>query len=176
MTDASDHELVEAIKAGDAAALAALYDRHAGQVLGLLVHWLGDRDGAEDVLQETFWQVWRRAAQYDASRSPPGAWLHLIARSRALDWLRRRRPEGAAGAGAASGPEDPAGALLAEESSQRLRDALSRLPEVQRNAILLAFYDGLTHEQIARRQAAPLGTVKTRIRLGMRRLRRLLEG
>jgi RNA polymerase sigma-70 factor (ECF subfamily) len=174
MTDASDHELVEAIKAGNAAALAALYDRHAGRVLALLVRWLGDRGDAEDLLQETFWQVWRRAAQYDSDRAPPVVWLQLIARSRALDWLRRRRPEAEIRAGAGPVRDDPAGALVEEESSQQVREALGQLPEDQRRVLLLAFFGGMTHEEIARQHAIPLGTVKTRIRLGMRRLRVLL--
>jgi RNA polymerase sigma-70 factor (ECF subfamily) len=177
MKDAPDHELLEAIKAGDRQAFAALYDRHAPRLLGLLARWLGDCGEAEDALQETFWHVWRRAEQYDPTRSPPIVWLQLIGRSRALDRLRRRRPEADPAAGArVAVPDDPAAALVADESSRQVREALALLPEEQRSAILLAFYGGLTHEQVAAHQAAPLGTVKTRIRLGMRRLRQLLEG
>jgi RNA polymerase sigma-70 factor (ECF subfamily) len=174
MTDTADQELIRAVAAGDAVAFAELYDRHAARVLGLLVRWLGDRGEAEDALQETFWHVWRRAARYDPGRAPPAVWLLLIGRSRALDRLRRRRPEAAAAEGADA--DDPAAALVEEESSRQVREALALLPEEQRSAILLAFYGGLTHEQVARRQAIPLGTVKTRIRLGMKRLRQLLGG
>jgi RNA polymerase sigma-70 factor (ECF subfamily) len=175
MTDASDQELVEAIKARDAEAFAALYDRHAPRLLGLLARWLGDRGEAEDALQDTFWQVWQRAAQYDAGQVPPVVWLMLIARSRALD--RRRPPEGGPGADdRAATAEDPAAGLLEDESARQIRDALAKLPEEQRSAILLAFYGGMTHEQVAARQAVPLGTAKTRIRLGMRQLRQYLQG
>jgi RNA polymerase sigma-70 factor (ECF subfamily) len=177
MMSASDYELAEAVKAGDAGAFGELYDRHAPRLLGLLARWLGDREEAEDVLQETFWQVWRRAAQYDAGRSPPIVWLVLIARSLALGRLRRRRTGGGpCAADQVAVADDPAGALLADESSRQVREALGRLPEEQRSTILLAFYGGMTHEQIAGHQAVPLGTVKTRIRRGLCRLRQFLNG
>src|SRR5262245_47958826 len=89
----SDQDLLSRIASGDGAAFADLYDRHAPRLLALLVGWLGRREDAEDVLQDAFWQVWRQADRYDARRSPVEAWLVLIARSRALDHLRRRRPE-----------------------------------------------------------------------------------
>jgi RNA polymerase sigma-70 factor (ECF subfamily) len=175
MTITSDEHLLNHIASGDRAAFAEFYDRQAPRVLALLLRLLGQRGDAEDVLQEVFWQVWSRAHQYDAGRSTPQAWLVLLARSRALDLLRRRNgvprafPPNAAAAG------DAASALENGELAQQLRDALSNLSEEQRSAITLAFYAGLTHEQIALRQAIPVGTVKTRIRLGMQRLRNALN-
>lgn len=172
----SDAELLERIKTGDGTAFAAFYDRHAPRVLGLLVRWLGHRQDAEDILQETFWQVWSRAKQYDAARAAPEVWLLLIARSRALDRLRGRRVQANPPSVEPVAIVDPGGALEQGEAARRLREALAELPEEQRSAIALAYYAGLTYEQVAQRQAIPAGTAKTRIRLGMRRLRRLLGG
>jgi RNA polymerase sigma-70 factor (ECF subfamily) len=141
-----------------------------------LVRWLGRRCDAEDILQETFWQVWRRAAEYNPGRSPPEAWLVLIARSRGADFLRQRRPEAALPAGRE--PEtmaDPCTTLARNEAAEQVRVALGQLPEEQRGALTLAFFAGLTHEQVARRQGVPVGTAKTRIRLGMKRLRYALS-
>lgn len=170
----SDQQLLSGIAAGDRDAFAEFYDRHAPRALGLLVKLLGARGDAEDVLQEVFWQVWSRAGQYDAARSTPQVWLYLLLRSRALDQLRRRRAGTAPPAYAAAGDSDPVRDLERGEASERVRQALAQLPEEQRSAITLAFYSGLTHEKVAQHQSIPVGTVKTRIRLGMKRLRDLL--
>jgi RNA polymerase sigma-70 factor (ECF subfamily) len=173
--ESSDLHLLSRIASGDAGAFAAFYDRHAPVVLGLLVKMLGRRADAEDVLQETFWQVWRQAARYDPARSSPQGWLVLLARSRALDSLRRRRPAGEApDAADRAADADPAHGLEQGEQARLVETALARLPEEQRRAIRLAFFGGLTHEQVAEQLAVPLGTAKTRIRLGMQRLRGLL--
>jgi RNA polymerase sigma-70 factor (ECF subfamily) len=170
----SDAELLHHVASGDRTAFAEFYDRHAGRVLGLLRAMLRAPADADDVLQETFAQVWARAAQYDPARSSAAAWLVLIARSRARDYQRRHRrivsppPEGAA-------PAVQHGDLERRESAGLARSALDRLPAEQRAAVALSFFRGLTHEEIARVQSLPLGTVKTRIRLGMQRLRELLQ-
>lgn len=171
----SDEQLLAEIAAGDQRAFAQFYDRHASRVLGLLVRMLHHRTDAEDVLQETFWQAWCRASQYDSRRATPQVWLFLIARSRSLDFLRKRRR-------AADRPPlqppppvpDPSHLVIRNETDRRVCDALGRLPEEQRSALCLAFYDGWTHEQVAAHQSIPLGTAKTRIWLGLRRLRTLL--
>jgi RNA polymerase sigma-70 factor (ECF subfamily) len=171
----SNQQLLARIAAGDRTAFAEFYDRHAPRVLALLTRWLGPDGDGEDVLQETFWEAWCRACDYDPGRSPPEAWLVLIARSRAVDHLRRRRPEIAL-----SPAHEPAImdgqeiALERSESARQVGEALAKLPEEQRVALTLAFYSGFTHEQVARHQAVPLGTAKTRIRLAMKRLRDLL--
>jgi RNA polymerase sigma-70 factor (ECF subfamily) len=173
----SDQQLLQCVASGNEAAFGEFYDRHAPRVLGLLRQWLGGHAEAEDVLQETFWQVWCRAAGYDARRAPPDVWVLLIARSRALDYLRRQRPQVASSA--EREPvivDEPSRALERRESAQQIATALAQLPEEQRRAITLAFFEGLTHEQIARYLTIPLGTAKTRIRLGMGRLRDLLRG
>jgi RNA polymerase sigma-70 factor (ECF subfamily) len=173
--DCEDGELVRRMASGDSQALAAFYDRHAGRVLGLLLRLVPDRAEAEDLLQQTFWEVWTRAGQFDPARSRPTTWLLLIARSRGLDRARRR----SATVGLAGVPEPVTRAEVSAdleqgETGRQVADALARLPEEQRQAIQLAFYGGLTHEQIARQLSLPLGTVKSRIRIGMQRLRELL--
>jgi RNA polymerase sigma-70 factor (ECF subfamily) len=176
----SDEQLVTRIAAGDRSAFAHFYDRHAGRVYGLLLYMLRHAGDAEDVLQDTFWQIWERSAsRYDVRRSPPVAWLLAIARSRALDLLRKRKLlselPGEYGCPNCSYEPDPIQRLERSETGHQLRTALAVLPEAQRQAVMLAFYTGLTHDQIARQLALPLGTVKTRIRLGLRRLRGILE-
>jgi RNA polymerase sigma-70 factor (ECF subfamily) len=166
----SNTELVRRAASGDRDAFAALYDRLAPRVFGLLLRLLRNRGDAEDVLQETFLRVWDRAATFDPQRCPPDGWVLMIARCRAVDRLRRRQPT----------PDDPAEPaadqppdreLERQEDAGRLIAALAGLPAEQAEAIRLAFFGGLTHEQVARAQGLPLGTVKTRIRLGMIRLR-----
>jgi RNA polymerase sigma-70 factor (ECF subfamily) len=174
--ECSDQQLVSRIASGDRGAFAEFYDRHAPAVLGLLVRLLGQRADADDVLQDAFLQVWRRAPQYDAGRSTPLGWLILIARSRALDYLRRRRPPNAPAPETADvALADPADGLQWRETAGCVRAALKQLPKEQRSAIGLAFFAGLSHEQVARRLGVPLGTAKTRIRLGIQRLRALLD-
>jgi RNA polymerase sigma-70 factor (ECF subfamily) len=173
--DTTDQYLIRRTAGGDADAFAELYDRHAARVLGLLLKLTGQRDDAEDLLQEVFSQVWRDAGKYDPARANPEVWLLLLARSRALDYLRRRRPVNGSPPEAALVCEtDPTQLLEKSEAAQRVRAALAVLPDEQRKAIQLAFYGGLTHEQIAQSLAVALGTVKTRIRLGMQRLRVML--
>jgi RNA polymerase sigma-70 factor (ECF subfamily) len=167
-----DQELLTMMAAGDSSAFGVLFDRYSSRVLGLLVKFVRRREDAEDLLQATFCEVWRRAPSFDPSRSRCESWLLLIARSRALDHLRSRRPAAELTAvPEAATDHDLTAALERVEASDRLHEALQRLPEEQRRAIELAFFAGLTHDQIAGKLEAPLGTIKTRIRLGMNRLR-----
>ncbi len=171
----SDELLVARMAAGDRDSFADFYDRHSARVLGLLVRILNDRAAAEDVLQEAFWQAWSRAGQFDPTRATAAVWISLIARSRALDLLRRK-PRAALVAETFDSPTpDDTLQVDAQEQRSRARQALEQLPHEQRHVIQLAFFSGLTHEQIAAREKQPLGTVKTRIRLGMKRLRDILE-
>ncbi len=172
----TDEELLSMMAAGDSSAFGVFFDRYASRVLGLLVKFVRRREDAEDLLQVTFCEAWSRAPSFDPSRSRCDFWLLLIARSRALDHLRIRRP--AAELTAVPEPatdQDLTCGLERVEASDRLHEALERLPEEQRRAIELAFFAGLTHEQIAGKLEAPLGTIKTRIRLGMNRLRDCLR-
>jgi len=162
--------------------VAELYDRHARPIYSLALRILGDATEAEDIVQEVFSQAWRQAARYSASRGAVAAWLMTLARSRAIDRLRakRARPgdvsdERVAGQLVDTGP--PADLLvLSSEQVARVRAALDELPLLQRAAIELAYYEGLTHAEIADRLEQPLGTVKTRIRLAMLKLRDVLAG
>jgi RNA polymerase sigma-70 factor (ECF subfamily) len=160
---------------GDAAAWEICYDRHADRVFGLLLKLVGLREDAEDLLQTTFLEAWRFAHRFDPSRSRLDAWLLLIARSRALDHLRSRRPVAGVDGYEPATWEASSEGFERVEAGLRLRDALQRLPQDQCQAISFAFLAGLTHSQIARRLKVPLGTVKTRIRLGMNRLRDILQ-
>ena len=178
-----DHDLislVQRIATGDQAALAALYDATSRLVYGLVLRVLGDPSSAEEVLLDVYTQVWRQATSYDTNRGAPLAWLTTIARSRAIDrlrsgWQDQQRKEsldtlGDAPAGAAS-PED---ATVASERQRFVRAALNSLTPEQREVIELAYYSGLSHSEIAAKLNQPLGTVKTRTRLGMMKLREAL--
>ncbi|MBX9788711.1 MAG: sigma-70 family RNA polymerase sigma factor [Pirellulales bacterium] len=171
----TDTQMLDRIAHGDQQAFAAFYDRHAPRVFGLLMRWLRVRVDAEDALQEIFWQVWRSAKQYDPARAAPEAWLVLLARSRSVDLLRRRRRTALPMNPIEAESVDPLARLAFEEATAQVQTALGQLPREQRDAICLAFFDGQTHEQVARNQAVPLGTAKTRILLGMKRLRALLH-
>lgn len=169
-------ELLTLVGRGDAVAFAAFYDRFSARVLGLLMRWLRDRRDADDVLQDTFWQVWNTAATFDPARRSAFGWLVMLARSRAYDCLRRqtRRVTEAL----ASEPEtvaDPAGSLQQSEMGTLVNGAVNELEVDLRQVVCLSFYDGLTHADIAARLQIPLGTVKTRIRTGMTQLRTRLR-
>ena len=175
-------QLIIRIAGGDQEAFSRFYDAFAGTAFRLIRRVLRDPAPAEDVLQEVFWQVWQDARLYDARRGSPLGWLLMRAKARAIDRLRsiRRRektfvmPVDEARAPATdAGAVNPAGAA---EDRGVVESALARLPDAQRRVIELAFYEGLTQTEIASRLGQPLGTVKTRARLGLERLRGALAG
>jgi RNA polymerase sigma-70 factor (ECF subfamily) len=176
----NDVALLSAIAARDEVALAQLYDRYRAILFGLLMRILNNREEAEDVLQEVFLQVWRKAADFDENRGRPFTWLVTLARSRGIDRLRTLASrERVAEAGAREVSEeisDAATDALKSEQRGLVSDALAKLPDEQKRPIMLAYFDGLTQSEIATRLGAPLGTVKTRMRTGMIRLRELLAG
>ena len=177
----SDAELLHAIARGDEQALAALYDRYRLILFGLVMRILHSREEAEDVLQELLLQVWKRASDFDEARGRPFTWLVTLARSRAIDRLRSlgARDRATTESVRDAGPEpwsDAADDAIRSEQSKIVRQALAELPEEQRQALLLAYFEGLTQTEIAARLGAPLGTVKTRMRSGMIKLRELLRG
>ena len=176
-----DIRLMGRVAGGDREAFAALFDRHSPVVLGMLVRMMRRHDVAEEILQEAFLQAWERAATYRPERATPKGWLLLMARSRALDRIRsataRGRREKAVYANETlASVATPRGTerLEAEERSGLLGQALAVLPAEQRKCIELAFLEGLTHRQVAERTGEPLGTVKSRIALGMNKLRQAL--
>lgn len=174
----ADVNLLHAIAGGDEAALASLYDRYRLILFGLLVRILGSREEAEDILQEVFIQVWRRAADFDEQRGKPFTWLVTLARSRAIDRLRQLSArERLATANAREAPaeaSDAAADAYRSEQKEIVSGALAQLPQDQRQTLLLAYFEGLTQSEIAQQLGAPLGTVKTRMRTGMIKLRELL--
>jgi RNA polymerase sigma-70 factor (ECF subfamily) len=177
-----DAAIVARVASGDAAALGSLYDAHARSVYSLALRILGNESDAEDLVQEVFAEAWRRSRSYDASRGPVIAWLVTMTRSRAIDRVRARRARpDLRDADDARDVRDfpstqagPADQVLADEDARRVRTALAALPLLQRLAIELAYYEGLTQSEIADRLEEPLGTVKTRIRLGLIKLREAL--
>jgi len=177
---ANDVELLKAIAARDEAALAQLYDRYRVILFGLLLRILNSREEAEDVLQEVFLQVWRRAADFDENRGRPFTWLVTLARSRGIDRLRtlgaRERVATAGARDEADAVSDAASDAFRSEQREAVNNALAQLPDEQKRLLLLAYFDGLSQSEIAARVGAPLGTVKTRMRTGMMKLRQLLAG
>jgi len=174
----TDVQLLHAVARGDEPALAQLYDRYRVILFGLLARILNSREEAEDVLQEVFLQVWRRAADFDENRGRPFTWLVTLARSRAIDRLRSLASrDRTAVAGAQEELEqvsDPASDAFRSEQRRLVANALAQLPDDQKRALMLAYFDGLTQSEIAARLGAPLGTVKTRMRSGMMKLKELL--
>jgi RNA polymerase sigma-70 factor (ECF subfamily) len=177
--DTSDAELLRAVARGDEAALASIYDRYASILLGLLLRILRSRPEAEDVLQEVFLQVWRRAKDFDESRGRAFTWLVTLARSRAIDRLRALDSRDRTATAAAAEPSEQIGDASADalraEQGEIVRGALAQLSEEQRTTLLLAYEEGLTQTEIAARLSQPLGTVKTRTRAGLMKLRELLR-
>jgi RNA polymerase sigma-70 factor (ECF subfamily) len=171
---------VERAARGDAAGLRALYDRLAPRALALALRILGARGEAEEVVQEAFLEVWRRARDYDPARAEPSSWVVMITRSRALDRLRSRSTAERTAQSSAQEPREPAAPSPLEEAErrgarERIARALASLPAEQLQAIELAYYQGLSHSEIAARTGTPLGTVKTRIKLAMDKLAALLR-
>jgi RNA polymerase sigma-70 factor (ECF subfamily) len=164
-----DAHIVRRMAAGDGSALAALYDRYARPVYSLSARILADNDEAQDVVQEVFSQAWAQAGRYDVGRAPVLTWLLVMARTRSIDRLRARRgrPQPAADP-AQMEIQDPVRGQEAEiittEQVGRLRTALAGLADVQRTAIELAYFEGMSQSEIAARLEQPLGTIKTRIR------------
>jgi len=172
--------LIDRVAARDEAALKSLYDHTAGKLFGLALRVTGRREWAEDALQETFLQVWKTAADYRASLSPPMAWLGLIVRSRALDQLRRHKAErehlsdelddvlADTLEGDSANPMDTS---LASQQAWALHQCLTRLENKQREVVSLAYLRDLSHGELAQQLKLPLGTVKSWIRRGLDQLR-----
>ena len=173
---AEEMRLVARIRAGDQQAMSELYDRYGKVVYAVALRVLQDAAAAEDVLQDVFLQLWRKPDAFDASRGSLAAWLAVIARHRAIDRVRKRRPEtDIEECVIASGPD------LRDETErtlvmEKVRGVLAEMNPDQRTALELAFFQGLTHTEIAEKTGEPLGTIKTRIRTGLQQLRARLAG
>jgi RNA polymerase sigma-70 factor (ECF subfamily) len=178
----ADRAAINRMARGDQDALGELYDRHGRLVYSLALRIVRDQRDAEEVVQEVFAQAWRQSGRYDAARGSVVGWMLRLTRSRAIDRVRgrRARPDVAADEAALLDLADTApGAdeqLASADQATQVRAALESLPFLQRTAIELAFYEGLTHTEIADRLEEPVGTVKTRIRQGLLKLRDRLAG
>jgi RNA polymerase sigma-70 factor (ECF subfamily) len=172
-------ELIRRMAGGDRDAFAAFYDGYASLAFGVIRRIVKDASTAEDVLQDVFWELWQAAPDYDAARGTPEAWVVTRARSRGIDRtraVRRRNDMVLTGLREATNAAADAGDNPARRAEQRglLGSALGELPDNQREVIELAYFEGMTQTEIAERTAQPLGTVKTRMRLGLERLRGLV--
>jgi RNA polymerase sigma-70 factor (ECF subfamily) len=182
MTEA-DRQLVHAVAHGSSDALGQLYDRHAAMVFGLARRVLARVEDAEEVVQVVFAQVWRDATRYAPDRASVAGWIMMLARTRAIDRLRARkaRPDQDAAVDAAAiaplrdAAQSPEAAAVSADDGRKIKRALEALPENQRALVDLAYYEGLTHTEIAERTGVPLGTVKTRLRAAMATLRSALS-
>lgn len=177
-TNAEDVALIRRMCDADETALVALYDRWMRSLYSLVFHLLKDADEAEDVVEETFWQAWRKASSYEPSRGAVSTWLLTIGRRRALDRLRakgRRREESMTDvrelADVASPMSDPSQSVESSERRAQVLTALSGLPDEQREVLELGYFRGLSQTEIADLTGQPLGTVKTRMRLALQKLR-----
>jgi len=173
-TITTDLALVTAIRSGDEGAMAELYDRYSSIVYSVALRVLQDAGAAEDVLQDIFMQLWRNPGAFDASRGNMGAWLAVIARHRAIDALRKRRPESDIENVVVSVEPDLASDAERSRAMTKVRGALETMSASQRTALEMAYFDGLTHAEIAEKTGEPLGTIKTRIRTGLMSLRKVL--
>jgi RNA polymerase sigma-70 factor (ECF subfamily) len=182
----ADRDLLVRAADGDQQAIAALYDRYGGVLYAVAYRVARQRADAEDAVVEAFTQAWRDASRFEASRGSVAGWLTMIARSRALDIVRARsrrdritasassrEPEGSLAMG--SSPADPSDSYDTTERKRQVQAALEALSPPQRQAIELAFFEGLSQSEIAQRLEEPLGTIKTRVRLGMQKLRESLR-
>ncbi|HEX4948847.1 MAG TPA: sigma-70 family RNA polymerase sigma factor [Blastocatellia bacterium] len=174
--------LIERLRAHDQTALDAVYQRYSSVVYAIALRIVGQPADAEDVVVDSFWQVWQQADSYDATRGQLRTWIVTIARSRALDRLRglRRSPLMGAEEVDVAGrdvvaDDDPEQAAWLAQKASIVRTAMAALPREQRQALELAYYIGLSQSEIAERLGEPLGTIKTRIRLGMMKLREQLQ-
>jgi RNA polymerase sigma-70 factor (ECF subfamily) len=152
--------------------MAVLYDRYSSLVYSVALRVLGDTGAAEDVLQEVFMQLWRNPGLFDSSRGNIAPWLAVITRNRSIDSLRKRRPETDIDDVIVSVEPDMAGDAERSRAMEKVRGALGTMPLPQRSALEMAYFEGLTHTEIAAKTGEPLGTIKTRIRAGLLALRK----
>ena len=175
----ADGDLLARLATADVDALEALYDRYSGYVLALSWRVLGERHEAEEVVQDIFWQLWSGKIRYDPARGRFATWLYTVTRNRSIDRVRRLNVAGRGSTGeplpeihADADPEDEAGQA---ERRSAVREALRQLPDEQRQALELCFYEGLSHREASEQLRSPLGTVKSRIRAALMSLQRTLE-
>ena len=171
---AGDAELLERVRDGDESAMTAIFDRYGGMVYSVALRVLNDPGQAEDVMQEILIQLWKSAATYVEGRGSLGAWLAVMARHRAIDLLRRRKPTDAVEEVVLASNTNLAQDVEREAMMDKVRVVLNALPSEQKWSLELAFFEGLSHAEIAARTGDPLGTVKTRIRSALISVRKAI--
>ncbi len=177
--------LLEATARGDQSAFAELYRASSSHLYGLLLRMLKRRDLAEEAMQDCYVKIWQKAGTFDGDKGSPLTWMLAIARYRALDLLRIKRPEvvmpdadddfSLPPMALADESQDPLARTEETQGVAKMREGLNQLPEEQRTAVLLAYYEGYTHQELAKRMNAPLGTVKSWVRRGLARLQEFLD-
>jgi RNA polymerase sigma-70 factor (ECF subfamily) len=178
----SEADLLARVASGDERALAALYDALSSLAYGLALRILGSSDAAEDAVQDGFLRIWHRADRYEPSRGAARPWVLRVVRNVAIDRLRsadartRAETRSQTDVALAAVPEEPDEMASRSERSRTLREALAELPAEQRRTIEIAYFEGLSHSEIAERERLPLGTVKTRIRDGVLKLKEKFMG
>jgi RNA polymerase sigma-70 factor, ECF subfamily len=171
----NDGHLISAIRAGSEDAMARIYDRYSSVVYSVALRVLGESAAAEDVLQEVFLQLWRNPSSFDAARGNLAPWLAVITRNRAIDILRKRRPQTEIGDTTVSIEFDLANDAERKRVTTKIRSTLQQMPPAQRNALEMAYFEGYSHSEISKKTGEPLGTIKTRIRSGLMLLRKAVE-
>lgn len=176
----SDSQVLQRIAAGESSALGELYDQHGSHAYSLALRIVGNTSDAEEIVQDVFLHVWRQAEKYDPARATVTGWILMLTRSRAIDRLRARKARPPLETQDLDWGGEPAHnqevAVITEEAATRVKAELAALPDAMRTAIELAYFDGLTHSEIAEQLREPLGTVKTRLRSALIRLRASLKG
>jgi RNA polymerase sigma-70 factor (ECF subfamily) len=177
----ADARLAQRIRAGDTAALGELYDRYASIALGTALRVVGDRGEAEDVVHDAFVAVWRKIDRFDADRGSLRAWLMTVVRNRGIDRIRARRPgmdleDADERSLLRTGPNPTWEAALRQASASEVRAAMAELPDEQRRAVELAYFEGYTYREVADMTGVPPGTANGRLRLALGKLRDALAG
>jgi RNA polymerase sigma-70 factor (ECF subfamily) len=172
---AGDALLLTRVKGGDQQAMTELFDQYSGMVYSVALRVLKDPGQAEDVMQEIFFQVWRNPNAFVSGRGSLGAWLAVMARNRAIDSLRRRRPTDSVDDVVLASSSDLGSEVERNRMMEKVRGLLKDLPTEQQKSVEMAFFEGLTHSEIAERTGDPLGTVKTRIRSALMTLRKAIS-
>jgi RNA polymerase sigma-70 factor (ECF subfamily) len=170
-----DSSLLALVQSGDEPAMATLFGKYSMIVYSVALRVLRDPASAEDVLQEVFMQIWRNPDSFTATRGSLGGWLAIVSRNRAIDALRRKRPSTSVDDIALASPYDLADEAERNSLMERARAVILQLPKEQRKTLEMAFFDGLTHSEIAEMTGDPLGTVKTRIRSALLTLRKAIQ-
>jgi RNA polymerase sigma-70 factor, ECF subfamily len=170
-----DAILVSAIRSGDEQAMARLYERYSPIVYSVALRVLSSTEAAEDILQEVFMQIWRSPDLFDATRGSLPGWLAVITRNRAIDSLRKRRPEANITDVVVCVEPDLVSGADQSRALEKIRGSLGSMPLPQRSALEMAFFEGLSHTEIAEKTGEPLGTIKTRIRTGLLSLRKAFK-